>query len=823
MNFPIPENETARLKALYSYDILDSLKEDEFDRITELASMICNAPISLISLIDENRQWFKSRVGIEDKEMPREFSFCQYAIMEDHIMEIEDASTDERFASFDAVTHDPNIRFYAGVPLLDEKGFALGTLCVADKIPGKLSNKQKKMLKLLAEEVMALMISRRQRELKAGQLIRSEAELRAFFENSQGLMCTHDLEGNLLSFNHAGAEMLGYSAEELQGRTLFDIIPPERQAYLEAYLKEIRVTEKVKGQMMILHKDGSTRIWMFNNARALSPDGTPYVIGNAIDVNEKYHLMNDLQRTNELLQVAKIQAEEANIAKSEFLASMSHEIRTPLNGVIGFTDLLLKTTLNETQRQYLGMVNQSANSLMAIINDILDFSKIEAGRLELDISRCDLYEMAGQAIDIITHPLQNKDLEMLLNIPADLPRFIWADSVRLKQILINLLSNASKFTEKGEIELKIEALPAEAETIRLRMGVRDTGIGIAPEKQQKIFEAFTQEDSSTTKRYGGTGLGLTISNKLLSMMGSKLQLESIQGKGSWFYFDADFKAEQGKPIVYSRIEKIKKVLIVDDNDNNRLILKQMLLLKNIVSTEARNGFEGLQQLAEGHQYDVIVMDYHMPYLDGLETIRKIREGFYGASNDQPVVLLYSSSDDELVMKSCEELNVRHRLVKPVKMQDIYEVLSKIFVEERHTPPSPVMEDRAVGYPHLNILITEDNPVNMLLAKVIIRRIAPDVTLLEANNGFEALAICELQTPDLIFMDVQMPGMNGYEATRGIRELKNKGHIPIIALTAGNLKSEREQCLEAGMDDVILKPFVEENIVAVFEKWLSLKK
>lgn len=819
MNLPVPDNEKDRLKALYSYEILDSLKEDEFDRITQLASLICNAPISLISLMDENRQWFKSKIGIADEEMPREISFCQHAIMTTDLLEVEDASRDDRFSDSAAVTGNPNIRFYAGVPLLDKEGFALGTLCVADTVPGKLTSKQKKMLNLLAEEVMALLISRRQRKHKAAQLIRSESELRAFFENSQGLMCTHDLEGNILSFNNAGAEMLGYSTQELRGLTLFDIIPPERHLYLREYLKQIGTTEKVKGQMMILHKDRSVRIWMFNNVRILSPEGIPYVIGNAIDVNDRYHLMNDLQRTNDLLQTAKLQAEEANIAKSDFLASMSHEIRTPLNGVIGFTDLLLKTILNATQQQYLNLVNQSANSLMAIINDILDFSKIEAGKLELDIARCDIYELAGQAIDIITYPMQHKGLEMLLNIPETLPRFIWTDSVRLKQIIINLLSNAAKFTEQGEIELKIEALRTVEDMITLRIGVRDTGIGIAPEKLDKIFEAFTQEDNSTTKRFGGTGLGLTISNKLLSMMGSKLQLESTQGKGSRFYFDADFKAEQAEPDVFAHIDRIKNVLIVDDNENNRTILTQMLLLKNIQSTWAKNGFEALEKLAEGQQFDVILMDYHMPEMDGLETISKIREGFYGAYAEQSIVLLHSSADDDLVIKACEALKVRHRLVKPVKMQDIYGVLSMLYIEEQVPIDKLWNANKKLVYQHLQILITEDNPVNMLLAKVIMRRIAPNATLLEANNGFEAMVICELQTPDLIFMDVQMPGMNGYEATKGIREMENGKQVPIIALTAGNLKDDKERCLEAGMNDVILKPFVEDQIIAVFKKWL----
>lgn len=679
-NFPIPANEKERLLALDDYNILDSPAEDEFDCITELASLICNMPVALVSLIDGKRQWFKSKIGIEPQEMPRELTICQYTIMKTDMLEIDDVAQDERFKDFDMVKGGA-IGFYAGVPLIDENGFALGTLCIADEKPNHLSVRQRQALHLLAKEAMLLLNAGKLRHKKQQQLIRSEAEFRKFFEHSQGLMCTHDMNGRLLSFNIAGAEMLGYLPGELEDFTLFDIIPPERHVFLKAYLEQIRATEKVKGQMIILHKNGMQRTWMFNNIRVLSAEGLPYVIGNAIDINERSHLMNNLEQ-------AKQQAEDANLAKSEFLASMSHEIRTPLNGIIGFTDLVLKTSLSETQLQYLNIVNQSATSLLAIINDILDFSKIEAGRLELDLERCDLYQMAADAIDIIIYSIQQKGLEMRVNIETNLPRFIWADSVRLKQILVNLLSNAAKFTEKGEIELVIEALAQTEQQVTLRMGVRDTGMGIHKDKLEKIFEAFTQEDSSTTKRYGGTGLGLTISNKLLGMMGSKLQLESTQYKGSWFYFDAVFKAEQGEMIIPEKPANIK-----------------------------------------------------------LETTDK----------------------------------------------------------------------------QLTVLIAEDNAVNMLLAKTIIKRVAPNVILLLAENGYEAMEMCEAVTPDLIFMDVQMPVMNGYEATRGIRLMDKKVHIPIIALTAGILKSERESCLEAGMDDVILKPFVEDTIAKVFYQWLGVKR
>jgi CheY-like chemotaxis protein/HPt (histidine-containing phosphotransfer) domain-containing protein len=302
------------------------------------------------------------------------------------------------------------------------------------------------------------------------------------------------------------------------------------------------------------------------------------------------------------------------------------------------------------------------------------------------------------------------------------------------------------------------------------------------------------------------------------MMGSQLQLASIQGKGSTFFFDINLKAEQGEPEQWDNLE-LKKALIVDDNDNNRIILREMLLLKNIESVEAKNGIEALQLLSSDERYDVILMDYHMPYMDGLETIRKIRENFFPTAAEQPIMLLSSSSDDERVIKTCEEFEVNHRLVKPIKMQDLYDTLSRLHKKEkRETTVLPTMEPETTN--HITILVAEDNSVNMLLARTILNRVAPNAKLVEARNGMEALQYCKIQIPDVIFMDVQMPEMNGYEATEKIRQIEAMAKVPIIALTAGNIQSEKERCLAVGMDDFVTKPVVEETIQLMLKKWLN---
>ncbi len=532
-----------------------------------------------------------------------------------------------------------------------------------------------------------------------------------------------------------------------------------------------------------------------------------------------------LSRQKDLVK-AKKQAIIASKAKSEFLANMSHEIRTPLNGVIGFTDLLMQSKLNEIQFQYMGTVSQSANALLDIINDILDFSKIEAGKLELSIEKVDLIEICNQVADMVKYQAHKKELELLLNVSAKIPRYIWTDEVRLRQILVNLLSNAVKFTEFGEIELKIETLPStnNNDTV-FRFGVRDTGIGVDPKNQKKIFEAFSQEDGSTTKRFGGTGLGLTITNKLLSMMGSQLQLQSETGKGSTFYFDVTFKTMFGQHFEWDNEDDIKNILIVDDNTNNRVILREMLALKSIASEEAKSGKEALEKLKQANLYDVILMDYHMPFMDGIDTIRNIRE-LYPLAEEQPIILLYSSSDDAYIIEACDKLKVKQRLVKPLKIQQLYNALSYVKRQKKKTDVPEIqqvnIEKNTNSKEVVKVLIAEDNVVNMLLAKTIIKNILPGITILEATTGRQALDLFVEQLPAIIFMDIQMPELNGYDATAAIRKTTGGSNVPIIALTAGTVLGEKEKCAAAGMNDYISKPFVKATIEAVLNKWLPVK-
>ncbi|QMV71088.1 response regulator [Sphingobacterium paramultivorum] len=603
---------------------------------------------------------------------------------------------------------------------------------------------------------------------------------------------------------------------DLIGNNLFTIspnIPEERKKiYRNALLGETYIDGdfalKVEGKEEIQHYDLKVGPWYLTKDEIGGIIISIQNITNAVKINEE-------------LKNAKETADIASRAKSEFLANMSHEIRTPLNGVIGFSDLLLRTPLNETQTQYLHYINESGENLLSIINDILDFSKIESGKMELLIEKSDVYDMLSQVINVILYQSQKKNIELLLNVEPGLPKILFIDEVRLKQILINLLGNAVKFTEKGEIELKVEKLRMDDHTIALRFSVRDTGIGIPIEKQKYIFDAFTQENSSISKRFGGTGLGLTISNNILGYMGSHLSLTSEMDSGSVFFFDLEVPYE--KPEWKEEDETtIKTALVVDDNESNRIILEHMLTYKNIKSTLASNGMEALDIMLKGERFDVILMDYHMPIMSGLETIEKIKGLLNQRKEVAPFIVLSSSSEELDILTSVRKIENTHLLLKPIKSHDLYKTLKKV---DRSTVIE-IIQDQTEKDSHafareLDVLLVDDNPVNMVLNNRIMKSLAPNILLTEAANGLQALEECKKKQFSLIIMDVQMPIMSGIEATQHIRMLPAYQHIPIIGVTAGNVLGEKEKCLESGMNDFLPKPIRRADLLEVLKKYISV--
>jgi PAS domain S-box-containing protein len=1121
MKSPLPDNEAERLATLRSLNILDTAPEEAFDELAALAASICQAPVALVSLVDEERQWFKSRTGWATAETPREISFCAHTLLAPDLLIIPDATADPRFADSPLVTSGPRFRFYAGAPLVLPDGHALGTLCVMDHRPRNLTAEQARALRTLGRQATALLHLRRslieltclsEQRTRAEDTLREEGNrLTVLLENLPAMVYGLNAEGRFCLWNRECERVLGYAKAEILGRTrleLFQRMYPDasyrewvraqiaghryrnlettivaadgtrrvcswsnfsadvqipslpvwgvgidvtdRRRSEDALRENERLMNSVLGQLPglayrclvdrnwtvlfakgdfqpiggygaedlaagritygdILHPDDADRCarnvaealtrrvpyenehriidreghvkWILARGRGIfADDGSfRYLDGLNIDITEhkrieeelrqanarldlavrgsnvgiwendmpdgdyrtgQLHCTNileqlgypppestvdyatmvapvhaddrrrveeaihaylagetpefrvefrarhrdgsdrwilsrgilvrdpsgnpirfagtriditDLKRIEKELRQAKETAEAASRAKSEFLAKVSHEIRTPMNAILGMTDLALDTSLTDEQRNYLTIVNSSANALLSVINDLLDFAKIEAGKLALDPADFSLSRLLNETMRALALRAHSKKLELVCHPNPDVPDALIGDAGRLRQVLLNIVGNAIKFTEQGEVVVSVEMVSggvvrgegSEAAsasnhhsplTTHLRFIVRDTGIGISPNMQHTIFQAFEQGDNSTTRRYGGTGLGLSIASRLVELMGGAITVESEPGRGSIFRFTARFGVQPQPPADLRRLPRVDlrglRVLIVDDNATNRLILEEWLRGWQTEPTAVADGLTALKTLwravALCRPYSLALVDGRMPGLDGLALAAEIA---HTPELAECRVILLTSEDRPEGLTRQREAGIAAVVRKPVPQEELLETMVRVLSRSSPEQPpedstaAPARETETVSAEStcvrpLRILVAEDNPFNQQVVQHLLARHGHTVQI--AADGRETLAALEQNRFDLLLLDVHMPELDGFRVIETLRQRERSTgrHLPVVALTARSMKEDRQRCLEAGMDDYLAKPLHRKQLFAAIERVLA---
>ena len=848
MTFEVSQNEEARLDALYHYGILDTPHEASFDEIVLLAAQIGQTPVALLSFLDAERQWIKAATGFTEESIPRQQSLCAQTILQDTPLSIPDVRNDEYFRHTPLDDTLQDIRFYAGAPLVTPYGAVIGTLCIMDRFPRALAPRVRQSLVMLARQVMhQLELRRRLGENQEGlalspgnltetpamavteapnnMLAAQAAFYTALFELSPAYLCAHDLGGQIALVNQSLAAVFGVAAREIAGRMLAEFLSPDSQTELPEFLAQIEQKGAAQGLLRVIDKDGAERIWRYSSALYRQEGQGALVIGCGFDVTEQKQIERDLCE-------ARRQALENARIKSDYLANLGHEIRAPMNGIVSMAHLLARTELVEEQLNYLDLIRDSADTLVTFINDLLDFSKLEAGMMKLERVEFNLLGLVENTITMFAAQAQGKGVELAFMVDAEVPPFLHGDPGRLRQILNNLISNAVKFTEQGEVVVQVEKLAANGDEISLRFTVRDTGSGMDEEFLPHLYQAYTQAHAATAQRSGGTGLGMAIAKQLVEIMQGRIEVESVVGEGTTFCVTLPFVC-QSETAPANAANPLpdwqgQRVLIVDDNAASGAILRRQIKAWGMAPANvsaAEEAVAALYQAAQaGEPFTLAIIDCEMPGVDGIELARLIHAEARFATLPTILLTVFGWRGQG---QAARDAGLAAYLTKPVRQAQLFECLVTVLglrAEEQSTDaPKPLVTRHNLrNYTPISqpcrVLLVEDNTVNQQVAVHQLYKLGYTADV--ANNGREALQALAQHEYDVILLDCQMPEMDGYETAAAIRREIRPWQPYIVALTGYTDPAERAKCLAVGMDDFLSKPVEISQLEQVLQNRLN---
>jgi PAS domain S-box-containing protein len=857
------EDESGRVAALRRYQILDTLPEPTFDDLAIAAATLFAAPIAFVGFIDEERQWFKARTGLDLAQIPRDFAFCSHTILLRNPLVVEDVTKDDRFDGNEPLALKRGLRFYAGTPLLTSDGQAIGTLAIADRKPRSLSAQQCEALEVMGRQVMVQLELRRhladlartieEHKQTEDRLRNSEAFYQTLVETLPQNILRKDSEGRFTFANRKFCQSIGKPLYDILGKTDFDFFPaPLASKYLQDDVRVMTTLENLDtveehvtpgGEKLFVHV---IKTPLYN------------ALGQVVGIQGIFWDVTQRKRIENELEQARDAALESARVKSAFLANMSHEIRTPMNAIVGMTGLMLDTRLSQEQREFASTIRDSTDGLMVIVNDLLDFSKIEAGKLRLESTDFDLREVVESTVEMLGDHARKKEIELGCWIEADVPFLLRGDPGRLRQVLANLLSNAVKFTDRGEVLVCVRRAGGTAERAILRFAVVDTGVGMDAKTLPDIFAPFTQGDTSTTRKYGGTGLGLSICKQLVELMGGRIGCETNAGQGSTFWFEISLATQamavegqamavegqamavEGQAMAVegqapsdeqSRSEQRRncRLLIAVDHEATRKLLKHQLAgaaCGDVVTTTSVLSLETLQRASkesdrDTRAFDIAILSSEDAPMDGLALAQSIKaDGMAGSTK----LIVIAPLGKRLGTSLMRQVGISACLVKPVRQSRLLDCISDVLnttgTIDSAGGASSVEPHIALPALRVRILVAEDNIVNQRVVLSQLKRIG--FTADAVANGREALDALRRAPYDIILMDCQMPEIDGYEAAsriraEGLNAFKSEPYL--IALTANALPGDRERCFSAGMNDYVLKPVRLESLEGVLQRAL----